>query len=296
MKIKKILAILTFTLALSCENGSVDDYIYGSLSGTVKDITGETAISGASVTTSPGSSITTTNTDGVFNIGNLQEGQYALIIEKDGYVKSLSNIYIMPGKTAQLDITLESKTDSYGVISGIIKNEDGTVLPNIQISTTPGTNSVYSGTNGEYTISNIPTGDYIITAKSNSNYLENNASVSIRKGETSTANFIMVYNKANNISPVATSNPTPANNSINISTSISLSWEGSDPNGDSLTYDLYLWADGSTFSRLANNIKSGTYNLSSALTANTIYYWFIVARDPFDGVSVSPVWKFTTAP
>lgn len=295
---KKLILIAIITLTFySCENDSVDKYIYGNLKGKVTDLTTTLAVSSASVTTSPGTSITSTNTEGEFSINNLQEGQYSIIIEKDGYVKSLSNIYIMPGKTTNIEITLETKSDSYGSISGLVKDGNGNVIPNIQISTTPGTSSVFSGTDGKYTISNIPTGDYIITAKNNSSYLENSASVSVKKGEDTTASFIMEYDSTNNVDPLEPKNPTPAHNSTSISTSQSLSWECSDQNeNDTLLYDIYLWADGSTFTRIANDVSTKSYNFSSTLSAATVYYWFIVAKDPYDGVSVSQVWKFTTAP
>lgn len=296
MKNRLILIITTILFLNSCENESVDKYIYGNLTGKVTDITTTLAVSAASITTSPGTSITSTNTEGEFSINNLQEGQYSIIIEKDGYVKNLSNIYIMPGKTTNIEVTLETKSDSYGTITGLVKDGNGDAIPNIQISTTPGTSSVFSDADGKYTLSNIPTGDYIVTAKNNSSYLENSAAISVKKGEETTASFIMEYDSINNIAPAYPQNPTPAHNITSVSISQSLSWECSDPNeNDTLLYDIYLWADGSTFTRIAKDVSTTSYNFSSTLSSATVYYWFIVAKDPHDGVSVGQVWKFTTS-
>lgn len=99
----------------------------------------------------------------------------------------------------------------------------------------------------------------------------------------------------NNLSPNQALNPSPVNNGIGISTSTTLSWECTDPNSDSLIYDIYLWSTGSSFSKIATGVTTTTYNFSSALLPATIYYWFITAKDEHNSVSVGSIWTFTTS-
>ena len=85
----------------------------------------------------------------------------------------------------------------------------------------------------------------------------------------------------------------PANFSTNISANnLQFSWTCSDPDGNPLTYDLYVGT--------STNVplyKSGITNnyYTTNLNWNTTYYWKVVAVDPFGKTATSAVWNFTTA-
>lgn len=97
-----------------------------------------------------------------------------------------------------------------------------------------------------------------------------------------------------NSNPNAPSTPVPALNATAVSCTPTISWTGTDPEGDALTYDLYLGTSSTPTSVASSGLTSATYTIASALSANTDYYWKVVAKDPYGGQSVSPVWKFTT--
>jgi hypothetical protein len=84
---------------------------------------------------------------------------------------------------------------------------------------------------------------------------------------------------------------TPANNAIAVSTTASLVWTGTDPEGFALTYDVYFGTT-ATPPVVASGISAATY--APTMAYSTVYYWKIVAHDPYGGVSTSAVNTFTT--
>jgi len=75
--------------------------------------------------------------------------------------------------------------------------------------------------------------------------------------------------------------------------SVYLSWTGGDPDGDSVTYDLYFGTSGNP-PLYASNLTSATYN-KTGLLSYTTYYWKIVAKDGVN-TTTCPIWVFTTKP
>ncbi len=92
--------------------------------------------------------------------------------------------------------------------------------------------------------------------------------------------------------PGAPASPSPANNAANVGIGATLSWQGFDPDGDPLTYDVYFGA--SDPPALVGNQEASTFDPPGDLSYNTVYYWRIVARDSTHGTS-GPTWRFTTA-
>jgi hypothetical protein len=92
--------------------------------------------------------------------------------------------------------------------------------------------------------------------------------------------------------PYAPSHPVPSSRSVDQSTSVTLHWSCSDPDGDPLTYALYL---GTTFRPrlLVDSVTDTSYRLQG-LAPFTKYYWLVVARDPDGHATGSIVWSFTT--
>ncbi len=83
----------------------------------------------------------------------------------------------------------------------------------------------------------------------------------------------------------------PLNGATNVSTSVTLRWSDTDPNGQSLTYDLYFGTSQSP-QLLVQDIKSSQYSLYN-LNYSTTYYWYIVASDG-KNTTQGNIWMFTT--
>jgi len=94
--------------------------------------------------------------------------------------------------------------------------------------------------------------------------------------------------------PYTPSDPFPLDESTNISVTVALGWTGGDPNGDPVTYDVYVGTT-SAPPKVSSNQSALLYN-PSILSYNTHYYWKIIAWDNQGMSSVSPVWEFTTGP
>ncbi|MFH0815725.1 MAG: Ig-like domain-containing protein [Methanobacteriota archaeon] len=95
-----------------------------------------------------------------------------------------------------------------------------------------------------------------------------------------------------NLPPNAPSNPSPADGTVNVATTSALSWTCSDPDGDPLTYDVYLGTTNPPTVLVANDIAATT--TSPALAASTLYYWYVIANDG-SATTNGPVWAFATA-
>ena len=95
-----------------------------------------------------------------------------------------------------------------------------------------------------------------------------------------------------NNAPVAPSDPSPADNAINVSININLSWVCSDPDEDGLSYDIHFGT--ASHPPLINSGSSKTNFNPGTLSYNTKYYWQIIAKDEDTSTSGS-IWSFTTA-
>jgi hypothetical protein len=94
--------------------------------------------------------------------------------------------------------------------------------------------------------------------------------------------------------PNVPSNPSPANGATGVGLTPTLSWTGGDPDvGDTVTYDVYFGTAASP-PLVSSNQAATTYS-PGTLSASTLYYWRIVARDNLGATTSGPTWSFTTA-
>jgi hypothetical protein len=109
------------------------------------------------------------------------------------------------------------------------------------------------------------------------------------KGETNTSFTITVKG-----SPNVPSDPSPANNATGQNyPSVTLSWTGGDPDGDTVTYDLYFGTAPNP-PLYQTGLSYTTYG-KGLLQSYTRYYWKIVAKDGTNTVT-GPIWSFVTKP
>ena len=98
-----------------------------------------------------------------------------------------------------------------------------------------------------------------------------------------------------NNSPTKPELTSPSNGTIDVDTSLTLSWEEStDPEGDSITYDVYFDTSSTPSTKVEDSISSTCYDVSG-LNQDTTYYWKIVAKDGNGNSTESSTWSFTTA-
>jgi hypothetical protein len=97
--------------------------------------------------------------------------------------------------------------------------------------------------------------------------------------------------ESNNL-PYAPSSPSPPNGATDQPTDVDLSWTGGDPDGDPVTYDLYLGTKSSP-PLVASGLVQTSYD-PGPLNYDTEYYWRIVSKDNQGGETNGPVWTFRT--
>ena len=101
--------------------------------------------------------------------------------------------------------------------------------------------------------------------------------------------FVLVNNP-----PVTPYEPGPKNASTDVSLDPRLGWLCYDPDGDNVTFDVYLGTSPNP-PKIASNQTSIIYRLDETLSPGTKYYWRIVAWDSHGAKTVGPLWSFTTA-
>ncbi|WP_367362807.1 fibronectin type III domain-containing protein [Mesotoga sp.] len=91
--------------------------------------------------------------------------------------------------------------------------------------------------------------------------------------------------------PLSPYNPSPSDEAIVGATTVTLRWDSYDPDGDTMTYDVYLDTNVNPTTKVSTNQTENTL-IRSNLSYDTTYYWKVVAKDNYGGVTKGPVWKF----
>lgn len=108
MRTKKTICLgllVSILSLLSCsDKDSVE--IFGTISGKVTDVATGEPLNAAIVTLIPSSSTIQTSTDGAFSFSNLEQGQYTVSVQKDGFQANRKNVSVINGEETRIVITL----------------------------------------------------------------------------------------------------------------------------------------------------------------------------------------------
>jgi uncharacterized protein (TIGR02145 family) len=119
------------------------------------------------------------------------------------------------------------------------------------------------------------------------------AKVMVRdKGGATDEVTVSVQVGAVNQAPEPPKDPKPADNAQNITTLGALSWTCTDPENDILKFDIHFGTDANP-PKVASDQAGAQYE-TYPLDYGTLYYWKVVARDPYGHEVSGPVWSFTT--
>jgi hypothetical protein len=121
-------------------------------------------------------------------------------------------------------------------------------------------------------------------------------SVTVTDSTNATSSEIFKFRTINggpNEDPYTPNTPFPSNTSSDNPITTDLSWTGGDPNGDTVTYDVYFGTS-SPPSKVSSNQSATSYDPPGDLAYNTTYYWKIVAWDTYHANATGPIWEFST--
>jgi len=99
--------------------------------------------------------------------------------------------------------------------------------------------------------------------------------------------------KFQNQPPGLPMNPNPADSSRNISLKPVLSWDCNDPEGDPVTYDVYLGTSAGSPALVSADQSTTSYVSPVNLNSGTQYFWKVIAKDSAGNSRQGPVWMFT---
>lgn len=107
-------------------------------------------------------------------------------------------------------------------------------------------------------------------------------------GNTKETSVTVIYNRP----PSKPSNPSPSDGAKNVPIDIDLSWSCSDPDGDTLRYDIYFGTSNPP-PIVKRDHTSTTYD-PGILKHSTMYWWKVVVKDEYSKTE-GEIWSFTTA-
>ena len=143
--------------------------------------------------------------------------------------------------------------ETLGNIDGqVLDGETEEGIASVNITTSPATNSIITDGNGSFTLRDVPTGQYSVTAKK-SGYESATVNVNVRQGETATAQ-IFLDTEGSNAQRYLEAEVTAWNETTsNDSTFAEVEYEvrNTSDNTDIKEYEVYfdIYTTGNTFSR-----------------------------------------------
>lgn len=191
--------------------------------------------------------------------------------------------------------TIEPET--FGSIRGrVTYAATGEPVAGASITTNPATEAILTNADGTFYLPTVPTGNVTVNIKK-ADFKTESPAVMVKEDQTTQVISVLSPSdgSGSNAAPAIPAGASPENGATGLGTSLQLNWfPATDPDGDSLRYDILLYESDSTNGRLvAENVFDTTYTLEN-LRYNTAYYWQIIAKDSSDHLTPGPVWSFKT--
>lgn len=170
-----ILLISTaFLISCSKSKKDVTEVLGAGITSTTGVISGKVTttsyqvISGATIWTEPATYLIYSGNDGKYKTSGILAGTYIVKAWKTGYDIKSETVKVVAEETVTLNIKLSPYTSTgttYGEISGVVRSETSSPVPNARVWTEPSTSTVYTDTYGNYKISNVSAGTYTLKAE-----------------------------------------------------------------------------------------------------------------------------------
>ena len=128
------LILLMTSLFIGCTTDDV--VLFGSIYGTVTNSKTGEPVQNAEIILSPGNFTTVSGSNGHFEFGNLDAGQYKLGIEAEGFEYNSRQVNVVPGEKVMCDFIITPKTVTQNLIIDPTNLVFGTTQTQLSISIT----------------------------------------------------------------------------------------------------------------------------------------------------------------
>jgi hypothetical protein len=155
----------------------------GTISGTVTDAGAGLDIEGATVSVEGTGKSGETDTNGVYAIA-MPTGTYTVTVSKTGFESLSKPVTVTAGQTTIVNFAFAA----VGMISGTVKDTSDNPIKDATV--TDGTRSDITNTTGQYTLSNVPIGNYTVTT-SKAGFESLSKPATVTAGQTTTVNFAL---------------------------------------------------------------------------------------------------------
>ncbi|MEL0645539.1 carboxypeptidase regulatory-like domain-containing protein [Olleya sp. Ti.3.14] len=180
-----------------------------------------------------------------------------------------------------------------GSITGkVVSKGDNVPLENTRVSTNPSSSIVFTDASGDFVINNVAIGTYSVQAQKDG-YLSKFESATVTEDNSVNVIFELDVETANNDAPNAPILVTPANNAINQTLTVDLTWVGTDPEDDDLVYQVQILNDQNSDVLNYTDLTDTTLTVSG-LDYGIKYFWQVSASDNINDPVLSETFNFKT--
>ncbi|MBM2816732.1 MAG: hypothetical protein HW421_3494 [Ignavibacteria bacterium] len=184
-----------------------------------------------------------------------------------------------------------SSSSSSGTINGkVINNKTYNPIPGVIITSSPPTQSVITDNDGIFKISDVQSGQYTVKAEKYG-FISNTTIITVNVGKTTETIIPLTDVKSDNKPPNVPTLINPSNSSKVTSKTITLSWNCSDPDGDAITYQVFMDRTYPPVTSLVSDLRTNSY-ITVSTVDTAVYYWKVIATDIWGNFSESQIWTF----
>jgi len=157
----------------------------GTVLGTVRNASTNQSIAGATLAVANTSLAVTSGSDGTYVINGVPAGQQVLMASAAGFIPTQVMVTVPANQTVLQDISLVPVSE--GTVQGIVRNAaNGQPIAGATVSIA--NRSTTSGSDGAYTLSNVPVGQQILTASA-PGFISTQVTVTVVANQTVTQNI-----------------------------------------------------------------------------------------------------------
>jgi hypothetical protein len=190
----------------------------------------------------------------------------------------------------------EDKIDTFvtGQISGtVVSKGDNEPIENVKVSTQPNSKTVFTNSDGEFTLEEVPTGEYSVQAEKEG-WITDFEGVTLNEGAEVSIIFELDLETATNQPPTTPILLSPADLSVDVPTEPQFIWSSSDPDAtDELTFTLEVKNDQDDEVLKIESLTDTTYT-AAGLKFGTKYFWQVTVTDSINEPVLSRISSFTT--